>query len=322
MTTSTASNATVCWSNDRAARTVTRERQLNRALTSALVTFRIDGERRRVSNDGRAHPLAPLGVGDADDSTICDARMRAVDLFDLNRRDLLAAGLDDVHRHTAEEPVAVGFVHRDVARAEPAVHKRRGGFLRASPVFDKDLRSPHQQLAGVAIGHVASVVINDTDLDVRERLADRSGHPMVERVRKGDADFGHAVPLEEGLAGYVLPPSQRRYGKGGRTGNHEPRLRRAPRPSSPVRISGGFPRRDQSRIDRRDRHEQCERSRGQTIPRGVCIEAPGRLAQRPRCQRAQRDIHDAMHMVEWEHEQDPVIGRPGPHFEKTFNLCP
>ena len=75
----------------------------------------------RRRHDGGGDPLAPLGVVEADDGAVGDRRMGAQDLLDLQRRHLLAAGLDDVDRRPAEQAVAVGLAHGDVAGAEPAV---------------------------------------------------------------------------------------------------------------------------------------------------------------------------------------------------------
>ncbi len=82
------------------------------------------------------------------------AGMGAVHLLDLERRHLLPAGLDDVDRRAAEQAVALRLADRHVAGAEPAVGERVGRRLGPLPVPGEHLRPAHEQLAGLAVGHV------------------------------------------------------------------------------------------------------------------------------------------------------------------------
>src|SRR5262249_59047779 len=130
--------------------------------------------------------LAPALVGDADDRDLGDRRVLAEDLLDLERRDLLAAALQDVDGGAAEQTdVAVGIERGDVAGAEPAVVGEGGAG--AGVVAGEDARAAQPELA-----------VDELGLDGGQGRTDRAGAAAgrVERGRAGDADLGHAEALE------------------------------------------------------------------------------------------------------------------------------
>ena len=81
-------------------------------------------------------PLAPLLVGDGDDGALQHGGVAGDRLLDLDGRDVLAAGDDDVLLAVAQLDVAVGCQHAEVAGVEPAAAEGLGGRLglvRSSP---------------------------------------------------------------------------------------------------------------------------------------------------------------------------------------------
>ena len=58
-----------------------------------------------VQHDGGGDALAPYVIGHADHSAFLDRRVLAQRLLDVERRDLEAAGLEDVDRLAAEEAI-------------------------------------------------------------------------------------------------------------------------------------------------------------------------------------------------------------------------
>ena len=69
-------------------------------------------------------PLAPVLVGDGDDRALQHGRVAGDGLLDLDGRDVLAAGDDDVLLAVAQLDVAVRVHHRQVAGVEPAAAER------------------------------------------------------------------------------------------------------------------------------------------------------------------------------------------------------
>src|SRR5438270_5684669 len=105
-----------------------------------------------LQGDERLRHLPPLVVGDRDDRTLQHRRMALDSLLDLDCRDVLAAGDDDVLLSVAQLDETIGVYHSDVARVEPAAAKRLlGGFRVTEIAFHHDV-SAHADLAhGVAV---------------------------------------------------------------------------------------------------------------------------------------------------------------------------
>ena len=93
---------------------------------------------------------------------------------------------------------------------------------RAPPVLAEDLGAAHLDLALFARRDGTARVVDHPDLDAGQRQAHMSRAPFAgERVRQCHADLGHAVAFEQGVAGDLAPPLERRHGKGGRARYHE-----------------------------------------------------------------------------------------------------
>ena len=93
--------------------------------------------------------------------------MGAVHLLDLQRRHLLAAGLDDVDRRPSEHPVAVELADGDVTGMEPSVGERFGGCVWSAPVLAEHVGAAHEKLARCAVGHVGAGIVHEAHFDAR-----------------------------------------------------------------------------------------------------------------------------------------------------------
>src|SRR3954471_23882598 len=82
------------------------------------------GARIRLEFDKRARRLAPFVVRLGHDGGGLHGRMLVQGVFDLDRRDVLAAGYDDVLRAVLELDVAVRMHHAEVAGVKPAALER------------------------------------------------------------------------------------------------------------------------------------------------------------------------------------------------------
>src|SRR5215471_13112744 len=102
--------------------------------------------------DEGARGLAPLLVGLRDHGRGLYRRMAVQHVFDLERRDVLAAGDDDVFGAVLDLRVAVGLHHREVARVEPAAGERlarRLGVLQIA--LHGDVAAEHDLAHGLAV---------------------------------------------------------------------------------------------------------------------------------------------------------------------------
>ena len=94
-----------------------------------------------IQHHGRSDALAPLRIGQADHCAIVHSGMAANHIFDLGRRDLVAAGLDDVDAAAAPQSIRTTFHDRKIAGPEPAVVERLPCLLGAAPVLEKHARA-------------------------------------------------------------------------------------------------------------------------------------------------------------------------------------
>ena len=78
----------------------------------------------RLQRHERLRPLAPPLRGDRDHGALQHGRVALDHLFDLDRRDVLAARDDDVLLAVAQLDVAVRVHHAEVARVEPSAGER------------------------------------------------------------------------------------------------------------------------------------------------------------------------------------------------------
>src|SRR5207244_6271633 len=109
-------------------------------------------------------------------------RMRADDLLDLERRDVLAAPADAVLLAVDEPEIAVGIETSAVAGVEPLVAVCRESLFRHLVVAHR--RAPRivaaqHDLAGLAGWDLEIVVVDDFHLHAAPRPADRSQLPAL-----------------------------------------------------------------------------------------------------------------------------------------------
>src|SRR5438034_98610 len=137
--------------------------------------------RAGLRHDARQRPLDPLRVRHGDDGRLEDLRVRHDHVLEVDARDPLAAGLDQVLRAVGDLHVALGVDRRDVARPEPAVFGEPGGRLRVVVVGAGDPGAAHLELAharGVP-RQLATGVVHDADVHPDRRVADARAHVVL-----------------------------------------------------------------------------------------------------------------------------------------------
>src|SRR5262249_25316998 len=127
----------------------------------------------RPELDRSAYQLAPRLVRHADHRTFRDGRMIAQDRFDLQRRHLEAAGLDDVGARPSQESIRSVFDDGDIARPKPPVAERSTRLVGTPPVLEKHVRPLDFQLSSRARRHDLAVVANQADDDPGQWLTDK-----------------------------------------------------------------------------------------------------------------------------------------------------
>ena len=103
------------------------------------------GSASRFRHDGHQRPFGPLRVGDGDHRGLEHVGMAHHRILELDRRDPLAAGLDDVLGAVRDGHVTLAVERADVAGAEPAVVELRWVLVlvvRARDPRPADLDSP------------------------------------------------------------------------------------------------------------------------------------------------------------------------------------
>ena len=189
-----------------------------------------------AAHDARERTLVPPRVGDRDHRRLDDVGVRHQVALELDRRDPLAARLDDVLRAVGDLHVAVGRDAGDVAGAQPAVVELLGRGV--AVVGAGDPRAPALDLAhrlAVPRQHGA-VVVDDAQLHAGERPAGE--RPPVhllrgaeldaarrQRHRRHRAGLGHAPGLQHADAEPLLERLHQRA-RHGRATAHDPLQRR------------------------------------------------------------------------------------------------
>ena len=174
-----------------------------------------------AQHDQRLDRLAGVGVGDAEDGRLLDVGVRQQHLLDLARVDVEAADQDQLAPPVDQVQVAVLVEVGDVAGGEPAVGVRALGAV--GPVAGEDVGAADDDLARVALLDRAALLVDQPQLDARDRPADRVGLGDLAHQRRGEhrRGLGEPVALEDVVAGGVEHPVQHR------------RRAAAPRPTAP-----------------------------------------------------------------------------------------
>ena len=210
----------------------------------------VEGEPRAGDHD-RADALAQRRVRDGDHRHVRHRRVGDQQVLDFLGRDVLAAADDDVLEPVGDGQAPAGVDPPDVPGPEPAAGQERGRVQRRVGVAGEQLGAAGEDLALLAVGHVAAGGIHQAHLVARQQRAVGAG-PQVKGV--GDGPGGHgrvlaaAVGAERGDPGGVGAPDQarrrpvprrsgtraacrgrrcrRRAGRAGRTAGPGPRRRR------------------------------------------------------------------------------------------------
>jgi hypothetical protein len=237
-------------------------------------------ERGAVRHDHGDHAIAPGLVGDAHDGDLGDIGVQAQRLFDLERRELVAARLEDIDARAAEDlHVALGVARGGVAGAKPAVLVE--GVARgvvAAVIAREHARAAHADLARLADGHVASVVADHTQLDGGERKTDRARLALaLARVRRADADLGHPEAFDGDSSRDRAPSLGERDGEGGRAAGGQTKALRRRRPPRARRVVGGVESDEEAVVHRGDAHR--DRRALELVPEAGGVE-PGQHPRR------------------------------------------
>src|SRR5579884_142184 len=141
----------------------------------------------RLGDDDGEDSLTPFPVRYPDERGVLDLWMLAQQLLDFDRVDLLAAADDHILEPSRDDHVAIVVVAAEIARMQPAADHCLAGPLGHAPVAVHQRRSARDDLADLARSHVASVGVDDPELDERVRLADGVDLGVV---RAGEAGVG------------------------------------------------------------------------------------------------------------------------------------
>ncbi|ESX22226.1 hypothetical protein X766_01885 [Mesorhizobium sp. LSJC255A00] len=177
---------------------------------------------RRPHHDS-GDAFAEIGMGNSDDGTFQDAG-NGVDLaLDLLGIDVVAAGDNEILAAADDVDVAVRVDDAEVAGDEEAVlAKLRLGFFRRAPIAGKDIRTFDLDNADFTLAkRIAAVRVGDAQRNAGQREADRAGPTLaLIGVRRVHVGLGHAVALENGVAG-ALAPGVVRFGEQRRRAGNE-----------------------------------------------------------------------------------------------------
>ena len=154
----------------------------------------------RAGRDPRASTDAPRltkaatilpqrSSGEADDRDLRHGRMQRQAAFDLDRRDILAAGDDHVVDPAGDEQVAVGIDIAGVAGEVPALAQRLRVGIRAAASSPRRLRRS-QQRDDLAFLAGAAIVVR------RRRAEPHHAHQLVDAGAAGRAGLGRRVLVD------------------------------------------------------------------------------------------------------------------------------
>src|SRR5262245_9377151 len=105
--------------------------------------------------------------------------MCAQRFFDLQCRNLVAAGLDDVDTRPSKDAVRAVFYDSGIARAEPAVAKCPTCFLRTSPVLQKHVRPPDLDFPRRSLRQRVALLIGNTHVYVGQWCSHEPRSPFT-----------------------------------------------------------------------------------------------------------------------------------------------
>ena len=117
----------------------------------------------------------------------------------------------------------------------------------------------------------------------------------------------------------LLPALERLDRQRGGARHHQSQAGATRRPALLLVLRRGFPRVDQSPVDRRHSHEHGDLAARQPLPHAPRLGLT-ELAARPHPQRTAQGVHDAVHVVQRQHVKDAIVRAPLPGFDQGPDL--
>ena len=178
------------------------------------------------------------------------------------------------------------------------------------PVLGEHAGTAHFELA-----------VGETDFDAGQRRADRAGTSLaVQRVRQDHARLGHAVALEQRMPGEPAPPLERAQRQRRRSRHHQAKAPCAVRPRQLLRRGRGVPRGDETMVEGRHGAEHRHVAGREPVPGVGRVELREHLAAGAGGERGAENVDDAVHVVQRQHEQRAIGGRPLPGVDERGDL--
>ncbi len=167
-----------------------------------VLEHRVGGDAgSRLEHDGRNDLLAEPWMRNAERRRVGDSRDCAQNRIDFERRDLVAAAIDDLLDAADEVQLAGAVEAREIAHPEPTIDEIRGIEIRVVEIPVDDLRPAYLYLADFAAPGDAVAVVHEANVAAHRRpdraARARGGRQSLLRnvsrfARREPGDHGHA----------------------------------------------------------------------------------------------------------------------------------
>ena len=243
-------------------------------------------------------------------------------VFDFQRRDLVAAGFDDIDRRAAKDAVVAVFDDGDIAGAKPAIDEAVPGGPLVIPIALKDGLAPHPNLSRHGFLFDGLIVfVEKLRHHARKGLAHESRSPLaVVRIGNGHAGFRGAVAFQQRLAGQLLPARKDPRRAGGRAGNVQPHSLESVAYCLALRSGKRFDMLNQLHVNSGHRHEHGEDASGDLLAQPDRIQLRHRMHGCAAPQRATQHIDNAVQVMQRQKKRNAVVARPPPGFDQHGDL--
>lgn len=130
-------------------------------------------------DDGGGDALAPFFIGQANDGDFEDMGVTEEGFFDFSGGDFVATALEDVDALSTDvDDVALVIHPNGISGEEPAIVESLGGFLGEVPVTAQERGAAHGELANIAGLNRGEGIVEDTNFDAIDGLADGAGSTL------------------------------------------------------------------------------------------------------------------------------------------------